>query len=120
MAAVADNDNFTLLYQVRPGVMEKSFGIQVARLANFPEKVVHHAQQVYNEFEDEHADKQSGDDKVLLEKINKAIENLSTTGNNVDINESDLSKLVEQFTQDIRKLDSEYFKCVLATAGATE
>ncbi|XP_011294478.1 DNA mismatch repair protein spellchecker 1 [Musca domestica] len=120
MAAVADNDNFTLLYQVRPGVMEKSFGIQVARLANFPEKVVHHAQQVYNEFEDEHADKQSCDDKVLLEKINKAIENLSTTGNNVDINESDLSKLVEQFTQDIRKLDSEYFKCVLATAGATE
>ncbi|XP_013099800.2 DNA mismatch repair protein spellchecker 1 [Stomoxys calcitrans] len=117
MAAVADNENFTLLYQVRPGVMEKSFGIQVARLANFPENVVQNAQQIYNEFEDEHAAKQTEEDKGLLEKINKAIENLSTTGNNVDINESDLSKLVEQFTQDIKKLDSEYFKSVLATAG---
>lgn len=118
MAAVADNENFTLLYQVRPGVMEKSFGIQVARLANFPEKVVQNAQQVYNEFEDEHADKQTDEDKALLDKINKAIENLSTTGNNKDINENDLTKLVEQFTKDIKKLDSEYFKAVLTTAGA--
>lgn len=118
MAAVADNENFTLLYQVRPGVMEKSFGIQVARLANFPENVVLNAQQVYNEFEDEHVAKQTEEDKSLLEKINKAIENLSTTGNNVDINENDLSKLVDQFTQDIKKLDSEYFKCILATAGS--
>ncbi|KAM7353840.1 DNA mismatch repair protein spel1 [Cochliomyia hominivorax] len=116
MAAVADNENFTLLYQVRPGVMEKSFGIQVARLANFPEKVVQNAQQVYNEFEDEHAAKQSDDDKALLDKINKAIEDLSTTGNNKDINEKDLTKLVEQFTKDIKKLDSEYFKAVLTTA----
>ena len=40
MAAVADDENFTLLYQVRPGVMEKSFGIQVARLALFPNDVI--------------------------------------------------------------------------------
>ncbi|KAI8121235.1 DNA mismatch repair protein spellchecker 1 [Lucilia cuprina] len=116
MAAVADNENFTLLYQVRPGVMEKSFGIQVARLANFPERVVQNAQQVYNEFEDEHANKQSQEDKDLLDKINKAIQDLSTTGNNKDINEKDLSQLVEQFTKDIKKLDSEYFKAVLTTA----
>lgn len=40
MNAIADNDNFTLLYQVKPGVMEKSFGIQVAKLAKFPNEVV--------------------------------------------------------------------------------
>lgn len=40
MVAVADCENFTLLYQVRPGVMDKSFGIQVAKIANFPENVV--------------------------------------------------------------------------------
>ncbi|KAH8410004.1 hypothetical protein KR009_004011 [Drosophila setifemur] len=118
MAAVADNDNFTLLYQVRPGVMEKSFGIQVARLANFPEHVVQNAQEVYNEFEDEHADKQKKEDKALLEKIQVAIEQLSTAGNNTDINVEDLTQLVTQFAKDIKQLDSDYFKSFLATSEA--
>jgi len=118
MAAVADADNFTLLYQVRPGVMEKSFGIQGARLANFPEHVVQNAQEVYNEFEDEHVDKQKKEDKALLEKIQVAIQQLSTAGNNVDINVEDLTQLVTQFTKDIEQLDSDYFKSVLATSEA--
>ncbi|XP_062142962.1 DNA mismatch repair protein spellchecker 1 [Drosophila sulfurigaster albostrigata] len=118
MAAVADADNFTLLYQVRPGVMEKSFGIQVARLANFPEHVVQNAQEVYNEFEDEHADKQNQTDKDLLDKIQVAIEQLSTAGNNTEINVEDLTTLVAQFAKDIKQLDSDYFKSVLSTTEA--
>uniref|UniRef100_A0A1A9VQD0 DNA mismatch repair proteins mutS family domain-containing protein n=1 Tax=Glossina austeni TaxID=7395 RepID=A0A1A9VQD0_GLOAU len=113
MAAVADKENFTLLYQVRPGIMEKSFGIQVAKLANFPNDVVQNAQRIYNELEDDHLAKQTQQDKDLLEKIHVAIERLSTTGNNKDINESDLTELVEKFAQDIKKLDSEYFKAIL-------
>ncbi|XP_030378531.1 DNA mismatch repair protein spellchecker 1 [Scaptodrosophila lebanonensis] len=118
MAAVADDKNFTLLYQVRPGVMEKSFGIQVARLANFPEHVVQHAEMVYNEFEDEHADKQNEADKALLAKIEVAIEQLSTAGNNTEINTEDLTQLVTQFAQDIKQLDSDYFKAVISTGKA--
>lgn len=40
MAAIVDKENFTLLFQVRPGVMKKSFGIQVAQLACFPLNVI--------------------------------------------------------------------------------
>lgn len=40
MEAIADNENFTLMYKVQPGIMDKSFGIHVAKLANFPETVV--------------------------------------------------------------------------------
>ncbi|XP_017859257.1 PREDICTED: DNA mismatch repair protein spellchecker 1 [Drosophila arizonae] len=119
MAAVADEDNFTLLYQVRPGVMEKSFGIQVARLANFPEQVVQNAQEVYNEFEDEHAGKQNEADKALLDKIQVAIEQLSTAGNNTEINVEDLTQLVAQFAKDIKQLDSDYFKTVLTSSSET-
>ncbi|EDW77393.1 uncharacterized protein Dwil_GK18274 [Drosophila willistoni] len=117
MAAVADTTNFTLLYQVKPGCMEKSFGIQVARLANFPEHVVQNAQEVYHEFEDEHAEKQTKADKELLDKIQEAIEQLSTAGNNTEINEEDLTQLVTQFAHDIKQLDSDYFKSVVATAS---
>lgn len=117
MAAVADAENFTLLYQVRPGVMEKSFGIQVARLANFPEAVVHTAQRIYSEFEDEYTEKQGQSDKELLDKIDAAVERLTTTGNDVDIDEAELSALVENFARDIKQLDSEYFRAVLSVEG---
>lgn len=116
MAAVADDENFTLLFQVRPGVMQKSFGIQVARLANFPDSVVKMAQNVYSEFEDENVQKRTQKDEELINKIETAIDNLSS-GNNADINEGDLTKLVEQFAKDIQELDSEYFRTVLSTAS---
>lgn len=112
MAAVADAENFTLLYQVRPGIMEKSFGIQVARLANFPDVVVQTAQRIYSEFEDEYTEKQSQSDKELLDKIDAALERLTTTGNDVDINEAELSELVATFAKDIKNLDSEYFRAL--------
>lgn len=52
MEAIVDGERMTLLYQVKPGVMEKSFGIQVAKLANFPPGVIKLAEKFYNECED--------------------------------------------------------------------
>lgn len=70
MLAVTDNDCFTLLYQVAPGVVEKSFGIQVAKLADFPEQVVKDAQSLYEDI-DERINYVANDDeiKAALEEI---------------------------------------------------
>ncbi len=41
--ALADGGQFTLLYSIKPGVCKKSFGVEVAKMAGFPEKVLERA-----------------------------------------------------------------------------
>lgn len=95
MDAIADKDNFTLLYQVKPGVMEKSFGIQLAKLAKFPKDVVELAQKLYEECEDHYA-------QLQIEKDDEGIRALKTAlGKIVDVDAND-DESVGKMLQDIR------------------
>ena len=40
MSALVEEDKLTLLYQLQPGVCDKSFGIDVAKIAHFPAPVI--------------------------------------------------------------------------------
>ncbi|MGL5541622.1 MAG: DNA mismatch repair protein MutS [Erysipelotrichaceae bacterium] len=48
-----ENDHVTFLYRVQPGKADKSYGINVARLAKLPDALLERAQQILNNLENE-------------------------------------------------------------------
>uniref|UniRef100_A0A182N8X2 DNA mismatch repair proteins mutS family domain-containing protein n=1 Tax=Anopheles dirus TaxID=7168 RepID=A0A182N8X2_9DIPT len=96
MEAIVDGEQLTLLYQVKPGVMEKSFGIQVAKLANFPPVVIKHAEKFYNECEDHRGalkEKRDSDGLALLQKCFDEIDNFDCNSDTFSLSSSALEGL---------------------------
>lgn len=109
MVAVADGENFTLLYQVRPGVMDKSFGIHVAKIANFPEDVVRVAQRLYDECEDHYGQlKALKNEEAAATVFAGAIERF---GNELNVNDDEsIKQMMMEIRTETRRTDSQYFR----------
>lgn len=73
LAAITDDGQLTLLFQVRPGPIDRSFGIQVAEIAQLPASVLIDAKSYLKEIETEQrkADKLSAKEMRVAEMLEK-------------------------------------------------
>ncbi|ETN84907.1 hypothetical protein NECAME_06631 [Necator americanus] len=68
MSVAVEDGQLAMLYEIRPGVAQSSFGIHVARTVGFPENIIEEASCFLNELE-----------KVTSEpEINEAIKKLQS------------------------------------------
>lgn len=107
MVAVSENDMFTLLYQVRAGVMDKSFGIHVAKLANFPKNVVDMAQKIYDESEDHYFQIKSRNDEKAAKMYTDAVDRLTSVDPN-DANDEEIAKMIADIQATVKTSDNDY------------
>lgn len=109
MVAIANRNAFTLLYQVRPGIMDKSFGIHVAKMANFPNEVVEMAQQIYDENEDHYASEKTNDDNMVIQLFLESVNRLIAKN---EINDDELKTIAIGIAKKVKESNSSYFKSV--------
>lgn len=88
LAAITDDGQLTLLFQVKPGPIDRSFGIQVAEIAQLPASVLTDAKKYLDDIRMEQRK-----DENLSEKEKKILEMLKRIENGADFDINMLDNL---------------------------
>lgn len=96
VTAMTTGDTLTLLYRVKPGVCDQSFGIHVAELTNFPKQVIEFAKRKAAELEDFQGHTADSEENAEGEEISSAKKR------RLDKKKGD--ELIQEFLQNVSRI----------------
>ncbi|XP_066999492.2 DNA mismatch repair protein Msh2 isoform X2 [Anabrus simplex] len=120
VTALTSEDCLTLLYQVKPGPCDQSFGIHVSEMARFPQNVIEYAKKKQAELEDYQGlnfDCKSADKKqiiqegeALIAEFLKKCKGLQTE----NMSEEEIMKQLDDFKAEIQAKNNPYIQALLS------
>lgn len=122
VTATTAHGTLTLLYLVRPGPCDRSFGIHVAELANFPATAIEFAKKKASEMEDDFGDVEDDSEeavkkrKLQKEEGEKVIEDFLSKISKLDcdaLSEEELEREVKKFREEARSHNNPYIAHLL-------
>ncbi|XP_066599246.1 DNA mismatch repair protein Msh2 [Prorops nasuta] len=123
VSAIVDNDKLTLLYKVKPGICDQSFGIHVAKMANFPQNVIEFAKRKQSELEGyqgvdfegfENPSKKRKVIKKAEDYMTKFIEQCKSLDRS--LSDTELEKNISKFKKEILSHNNHYIKLLLSSS----
>lgn len=97
MAAYANEEAFTLLYQLKQGVTDKSFGILVAKLVKFPAATVEFAEDTYKKIADHFSEIRDEGDRKRFTSITNGFESVDVE------NDEQVQKLIRTVQSSVQE-----------------
>ncbi|XP_075226942.1 DNA mismatch repair protein spel1 [Lycorma delicatula] len=122
VTAVTSEDNLTLLYEVRPGASDQSFGIHVAKMARFPQHVTEYAKEKLAELEDFKSTVIASDDAQKRKMIKEGEELISEYLNKCkklkvdEVNDEELQMAIKNLRDEALSKNNPYIQALITKA----
>ena len=115
MKALVNDDKITLLYKLEPGVCDKSFGIDVAKLAHFPQRVIDDARRRIAKLEGNNPGEESGEESESVQAEGGKIiaDFLSKLQGLQDVSDGELVQSFAAIRKDFQQSDNSFVKSLI-------
>ncbi|XP_014488445.1 PREDICTED: DNA mismatch repair protein Msh2 [Dinoponera quadriceps] len=123
VTALVEDDKLTLLYKVKPGICDQSFGLHVAKMASFPQDVIEFAKRKQAELENyqcvvfEGSDNPRKKQKIIQEAEELILQFLTKcSSSDRSLSDTDLEKRISSLKEDVLSHKNSYIEALSAAS----